>query len=88
MFGRTRVSIELGLDETTAHTIHQDSPDVADVPDVVEVGDAMGSAVAVADFNHDGNLDGLTGLPGEDTTPTVPTSARPCSCPEPAPATA
>ncbi|MER6694219.1 FG-GAP repeat protein [Streptomyces minutiscleroticus] len=64
VYGRARASTEIALDAATARTVHQDSPEV---PGAAEAGDAMGSAVAVADFNGDGRMDVLTGLPGEDT---------------------
>ena len=52
-----------GLTVDGATTVHQAT---AGVPGAAESGDRMGASVSVADYDHDGCADILTGLPGED----------------------
>ncbi|RVU18277.1 hypothetical protein EOT10_32385 [Streptomyces antnestii] len=56
-----------GLTATGAKTIHQAT---TGVPGAAESGDALGSSVAVGDYNADGYADVLSGAPGEDITRT------------------
>ena len=52
-----------GLTLTGSQFLHQD---VNGVPEVAESGDQFGAALAVGDFDGDGQLDLTVGVPGED----------------------
>ncbi|GAA4805893.1 N-acetylmuramoyl-L-alanine amidase [Streptomyces ziwulingensis] len=54
-----------GFTTTGMKVIHQDT---ASVPGGNESGDALGTSVAVGDYNADGYADALAGAPGEDLT--------------------
>ncbi|WP_405478904.1 FG-GAP-like repeat-containing protein [Streptomyces sp. NBC_00009] len=56
-----------GLTATGAKTIHQAT---SGVPGAAESGDALGSSVAIGDYNADGYADVLSGAPNEDITRT------------------